>query len=154
MNILETMERYRDGLAGKFPGYAVAIAYLTPFNRKWAMDKADDLATVREFDGFQGKYANARHISWLDIAAIPWDGNELWRQHQLYVHLHLSPLTKLHPSEETVTALWGNLSELGIPVGGWRLNRQRSNGDLLRPRIGKSADPMRYNGGYIAAGSH
>ena len=122
------LERYRDGLAGKFPGYAVAIAYLTPFNRKWATDKADDLTTVREFDGFRANYPDARHISWLDIAAIPWDGNELWRQHRLYVYLHLSPFTKLRPSAETVAALWGDLSELGIPVSGWRLSRQRSSG--------------------------
>ena len=122
------LARYWNGLSEKFPEHAIVIAYLTPFNRKWAPDKADDLATVREFDGFQANYPEARHISWLDIAAIPWDGNELWRQHRLYVYLHLSPFTKLRPSAETVVALWGDLSELGIPVSGWRLNRQRSNG--------------------------
>ena len=120
------LERYRDGLAGKFPGYAVAIAYLTPFNRKWALDKADDLATVREFDGFQANYPEARHISWLDIAAIPWNGNELWRQHQLYVYQHISSHKKLRLSVArdrsldnffggaAVDAFWEALGELGI----------------------------------------
>ena len=122
------LEQYWNGLAEKFPRHAIAIAYLTPFNRKWAMDKADDLATVREFDGFQAKYPDARDISWLDIAAVLWNGNKFWRQHRLYVYLHLSPLTKLCPSTEILAALWGDLSELGIPVGGWRLSRQRSNG--------------------------
>ena len=120
------LERYRDGLAGKFPGYAVAIAYLTPFNRKWAMDKADDLATVREFDGFQANYPEARHISWLDIAAIPWNGNELWRQHQLYVYQRISAHDKLRRSAArdrsldnffggaAVDSFWEALGELGI----------------------------------------
>ena len=117
------LERYRDGLAGKFPGYAVAIAYLTPFNRKWAMDKADDLATVREFDGFQANYPEARHISWLDIAAIPWNGNELWRQHQLYVYQRISSHEKLRlatareqspDNGDAVAAFRGVLSEIGL----------------------------------------
>ena len=120
------LERYRNGLVGKFPGYAVAIAYLTPFNRKWATDKADDLATVREFDGFQAKYPDARHISWLDIAAIPWNGNELWRQHQLYVYQHISSHKKLRLSVArdraldnffggaAVDSFWEALGELGI----------------------------------------
>lgn len=120
------LERYRSGLAGKFPGYAVAIAYLTPFNRKWAPDKADDLATVREFDGFQAEYPDARHISWLDIAAISWNGSELWRQHQLYVYQRISSHDKLRRSVArdrsldnffggaAVDAFWEALGELGI----------------------------------------
>ena len=122
------LEKYRNGLNEKFPGYSVTIAYLTPFNRKWAADKADDLATVKEFDGFQANYPDARHISWLDIAAIPWNGSYLWRQHQLYVYQRISSHKKLRLSGEAVAALWDDLSELGIPVGAWRLRRQRSNG--------------------------
>ena len=49
------LERYRNGLAEKFPQHAIAIAYLTPFNRERAKGKADDLATVREFDDFRRK---------------------------------------------------------------------------------------------------
>ena len=120
------LERYRGGLAEKFPGYAVTIAYLTPFNRVWAPDKADALPTVKEFTDFQAKYPEARHISWLDIASIPWHGNELWRQHQLYVYQRISSHKKLRLSttrdrsldqffgEESVTAFWEALSELGI----------------------------------------
>ena len=120
------LERYRGGLAEKFPGYAVTIAYLTPFNQVWAPDKADALPTVKEFTDFQANYPDARHISWLDIAAIPWHGNELWRQHQLYVYQHISSHKKLRISttrdrsldqffgEESVTAFWEALSELGI----------------------------------------
>ena len=133
VNIFETMEKTSRRIEPFHSQFLADVMQASSggdrslSNRKWALDKADDLATVREFDRFQAKYPDARHISWLDIAAIPWNGNELWRQHRLYVYQRISPLTKLHPSEESVTALWGNLSELGIPVSGWRLNRQRSN---------------------------
>ena len=134
MNIFETMEKTSRRIE-PFHSQLLADALhasiggdRSMFNRKWAMDKADAMATVREFDGFQAKYPDARDISWLDIAAVLWNGNKFWRQHRLYVYLHLSPLTKLCPSTEILAALWGDLSELGIPVGGWRLSRQRSNG--------------------------
>ena len=124
------LERYRNGLTEKFPNHAVAIAYLTPFNRKWAPDNAGTLPTVKEFDDFQRKYPGARHISWLDIATISWNGNELWRQHQLYVYQHVSSHKKLRPRDrsldqffggEFVEAFWEALTELGIeskPDGG------------------------------------
>ncbi len=34
-------------------------------------------------------------MSWLDIADIPWDGNELWRQQQAYVHQEIASYKKL-----------------------------------------------------------
>ena len=117
------LERYWNGLAGKFPQHAVVIAYLTPFNRKWTPDKASALPTVIEFDNFQRKYPGNRHISWLDIAAIPWDGNELWRQHQLYVYQRISSHEKLRlatardqspDNGEAVAAFRGVLSEIGL----------------------------------------
>lgn len=122
------LERYRNGLVSGNAGYAIAIAYLTPFNRKRAQDKADDLATVKEFDDFQRKYPDSRHVSWLDIAAISWNGNELWRQHQLYVYQHISSHDKLRRSAgrdrnrtldnffggNAVDAFWKALGELGI----------------------------------------
>ena len=126
------LERYRNGLAEKFPDHEIAIAYLTPFNRKRAQDKANDLPTVKEFDDFCKIHPTptptARHVSWLDIAAIPWNGNELWRQHQLYVYQHISSHDKLHRSAardrdrtldnffggNAVDAFWKALSELGI----------------------------------------
>ena len=122
------LERYRNGLAEKFPDHEIAIAYLTPFNKKWAHDTGEALPTVKEFDDFLKIHATARHISWLDIAAISWNGNELWRQHQLYVYQHISSHEKLRRSAdrardrsldnffggEAVDAFWEALSELGI----------------------------------------
>lgn len=73
------------------------MAYLTPFNQQRAGDKAQALPTVKEFDEFEKAWpAVARHVSWLDVAAIPWNGNELWRQHQLYVYQHICAQDKLH----------------------------------------------------------
>ena len=117
------LERYRNGLISGNAGYAVAIAYLTPFNRKQAPDKANGLPTVKEFDDFQRKYPGARHISWLDIAAIPWNGNELWRQHQLYVYQRISSYEKLRRSTardkspdhgKNLAAFYDVLSDMGI----------------------------------------
>ena len=122
------LERYRCGLAKKFAEHEIAIVFLTPFTREWAPDKADALATVKEFKEFQGEHpgAKTKHISWLDVAAIPWDGNELWRQHQLYVYQHIASHKKLRLTTErdrsldqffggsTVDAFWEALSELGI----------------------------------------
>ena len=120
------LERYRNGLAGKFPDHEIAIAYLTPFNEERAADNADSLPTVKEFDDFLKIHSTARHVSWLDIAAIPWNGNELWRQHQLYVYQHISSHDKLRRSAardrtldnffggNAVDAFWKALSELDI----------------------------------------
>ena len=94
------LEDYLQGLCKKY-GYdkndedRVAIAYLTPFNRKRAGNVADSLATVGIFDEFTKIFVNACHISWLDIADIAWDGNELWRQHQAYVHQEIANYGRL-----------------------------------------------------------
>ena len=94
------LEDYLEGLCKKY-GYdsndedGIAICYLTPFNRKRAGYAADSLPTVEIFKKFQEVHNNARHISWLDIAEIPWDSNELWRQHQAYVHQEISNYEKL-----------------------------------------------------------
>lgn len=126
----DQLGRYLEGLAEKFAGYEVAIAYLTPFNRQWAPDKADALPTVKAFDEFVKTHRIARHVSWLDVAAIPWNGNELWRQHQLYVYQHISSHKKLRVSatrdrsldqflgDEPVAAFWEALSDLGIESQG------------------------------------
>ena len=94
------LEGYLDGLSDKYEydkkdEDRIAITYLTPFNRKRAGDAADSLPTVEIFEKFQDIHKNARHISWLDIADIPWDGNELWRQHQAYVYQEISNYEKL-----------------------------------------------------------
>ena len=37
------------------------------------------------FDEFAGGFQHARHVSWLDVADIEWDGRAIWRQHKRYV---------------------------------------------------------------------
>lgn len=121
--------QYYNGLEEKYHGYDVAVAYLTPFNREQAGDKAVSLPTVTEFENFEREHPTRTcHVSWLDIAAIPWDGNELWRQHQQYVCQRISSLEKLCRSatrdrsldeffgEEPVDAFWRSLEELRIPT--------------------------------------
>ena len=121
------LQRYHKGLTEKFSDHEIAVAYLTPFNRQWAGDQADALPTVKEYDEFRQIDCTATHISWLDIAAIPWNGNELWRQHQLYVYQHISSQTKLRRmsttrdrsldqifGEKSVDDFWEALRKLGI----------------------------------------
>ena len=64
---------------------STALAYLTPFKDEASTGHAPK--AVNAFRAFKewlraeyGGFANtrAKHVSWLDIAAIPWDGNELW----------------------------------------------------------------------------
>ena len=94
------LEDYLQGLCQKY-GHnrndkdRVAIAYLTPFNYKRAGNAANALPTVRIFKEFSSNFRNASHMSWLDIADIPWDGNELWRQHQAYVHQEIANYGRL-----------------------------------------------------------
>ena len=95
------LQDYLEGLCKKYEcdkndEDRVSIAYLTPFNRKRANNFADSLPTVWIFEEFTQDFGNACHISWLDIADIPWDGNELWRQHQAYVHQRIANYGRLH----------------------------------------------------------
>ncbi len=124
------LENYLNGLCNKY-GYdrndkdGIAICYLTPFNRERAGDVACSLPTVRIFQEFQQAHGNARHVSWLDIADIPWDGNGLWRQHQAYVHQEIASYKKLHSfvsrnralddffSRECIESFWDALSFVG-----------------------------------------
>ena len=129
--------QYLKGLTGRkvYPGYQVGIAYLTPFNRKWAIEaitaqEVDSLPSVKAFGEFVGEigqeHAHAKHVSWLDVAAIPWNGNELWRQHQLYVYQEISSLRNLRVTtqrdrsldqffgEEATLAFWKALAALEI----------------------------------------
>ena len=129
--------QYQTGLTDKekFSGYQVGIAYLTPFNRKWAIEaitaqEVDSLPSVKAFDEFVGKidqeHTHGKHVSWLDVAAIPWNGNELWRQHQLYVYQEISSLRNLRVTtqrdrsldgffgEEATLAFWKALATLEV----------------------------------------
>ena len=84
------LERYRAGLKKKFRGSKIQIAYLTPFNKEHAGKGADSLPTVMEFERFKRLSPEARHVSWLDLESIPWDGDPLWEQHRAYVRNHIS----------------------------------------------------------------
>lgn len=86
---------YLAGLKERFPESAIQIAYLTPFNSARAGAAAGRLATVREFAVFATQLPQARHVSWLDVAAIPWDGSPLWEQHQVYVRERISAPAEL-----------------------------------------------------------
>ena len=94
------LEKYRKGLEEKFSGYDVQISYLTPFNRKQAGDAADSLPTVRVFEEFVRAFPRSRHLSWLDLADIPWDGNELWEQHRAFVRQCISSRQELSAKRE------------------------------------------------------
>ena len=122
------LEQYLKDLTVIFPGYEVQVSYLTPFNRKRAGDVANSLKTVRAFDEFARVFPMARHISWLDVAEIPWDGNPLWSQHQEYVHARMSSDRRLRAlrsgrdiavffGEEAADKFRDALQELGIEMG-------------------------------------
>ena len=84
------LTRYLSGLESKFPGSQIQVAYLTPFNAREGGGDASSLPSVKEFKRLQKDCPGACHVSWLEIAAIPWDGNELWKQHGAYVREHIS----------------------------------------------------------------
>lgn len=89
------LERYRAGLQAKFQDCAVQIAYITPINEENAGEGAESLPSIKEFTKFKKSNPTSRHVSWLELASIPWDGNPLWRQHQAYVREHISSQEKL-----------------------------------------------------------
>ena len=117
-----------SGLSGLHErDWKVAIAFLTPFNRKRAGDMAEGLPTVRLFEQFARTSSRAaRHVSWLEVADIPWDGREIWRQHQAYVRGTISRMDKLRASvarnrtfgeffgEHAAGLFWEELDELGV----------------------------------------
>ena len=84
------LTRYLSGLESKFPGSQIQVAYLTPFNAREGGGDASSLPSVKEFKRLQKDCPGACHVSWLEIAAIPWDGNELWKQHGAHVREHIS----------------------------------------------------------------
>ena len=116
-------------LEAKFRNFDIQIAYLTPFNREKAGEKADSLETVWVFDKFAKEFPNARHVSWLDVADIPWDGNVLWKQHQAYIRQNISSPNKLNVNternrvladffgKEATARFWEELSVLEICAG-------------------------------------
>lgn len=121
------MGEYLVGLCAKFPEHKVQMAYLTPFNKERAGEFADTFRSIREFNNFSKDFPSARHGSWLDIADISWDDNELWKQHQAFVHRHISGKDKLQHTrdrelgsffgEENAAFFWRELCELNIKRG-------------------------------------
>ena len=90
----DQLEDYYRGLTERFPKADIAVAYLTPFNRR-AGNSAVRLPTIRVFEEFSQKVPHARHLSWLDVAEIEWDGGETWKEHQSYVRDFISSEEKL-----------------------------------------------------------
>ena len=138
------LERYHEGLVKKYPGSAIQIAYLTPFNQERIGGAVGSRPTISEFEEFSRKFPQARHISWLDVADIPWDGNFLWRQHQTYVRAHISAPSKLRVNternrglavffgEEAAQNFWEELALLEIYEGenGTAIDFAEIKGDL------------------------
>lgn len=106
----------------------IAMAYLTPFNRERAEkaigEKAGLLPAVRVFEAFADGFERARHVSWLDVADIEWDGRAIWSQHRRYVRERMASAKGLKVwrkrnraldaffSVEAVEAFWNELSPL------------------------------------------
>lgn len=84
------LARYREGLQGRYPRHQLALAYLTPFNSERAGDAVPVLPSVLEFRSLASTFPNSRHLSWLDLAEVDWDGGELWEQHRAYVTAHIA----------------------------------------------------------------
>ena len=138
------LRAYLEGLCKKFPNHEKQIAYLTPFNRKRAGDVADSIKSIREFDHFLRDLPSARHVSWLDIAEIPWDDNELWEQHREFVRNEISTERKLQSKrgggrqfgtffgEQGASHFWEELAALGIDSNkdGVRIDLASVSGDL------------------------
>ena len=120
------LEKYRVGLIKRFSKYEVQMSYLTPFNRERAGDAVGLLHTVREFEGFARSFPSSRHLSWLDVADISWDSNELWKQHQSYVRESISSREALGKKlelnrgfaeffgEEAATRFLDRIEQLGV----------------------------------------
>ncbi len=91
------LESYRAGLSEKYPDDDIRLAYLTPFNATRARGTKRKLRTIEVFANYAKHDRTAVHLSWLDIAEIPWDGGALWEQQRAYVHDQISDLGKLSP---------------------------------------------------------
>ena len=120
------LEAYFAGLAEKFGAANVIIAYLTPFNRSRAGEAAHTLPTVRAFEAFATTVEHARHLSWLDVADIPWDGGPTWSLFRTHVRNVIAPEAKRNPTilrnrsfhdffgEEAAMRFWEQLALIGV----------------------------------------
>ena len=86
----QQLDAYRRNLWNEYGEDNVAIVFLTPFNEPHA-DKFGEriarlLRAVEEFKTFSKGSKRVHHISWRDVANIPWTGGgDLWREHQAHV---------------------------------------------------------------------
>ncbi len=94
------LEQYWQDLCCCYGGPAsVGLAFLTPFNEVMLASEPHMPKTVEVFREFQGwvraehgpelACTHVRHVSWLDLASIPWAGNAVWEQHREYVYQHM-----------------------------------------------------------------
>ena len=124
----EQLQEYASGLEDENPKLEIAIAYLTPFNRKRAGEAAERLPTVKLFDAFTAISSRAgQHVSWLEVADLPWDGSDLWRQYQGHVRNTIAPDCKLNVvrnrtfedffGEDATQEFWEALAELQVHSG-------------------------------------
>ena len=125
------LQGYQQGLARKYRNHTIQIAYLTPFTQKQVEQVGapeDRTAANRVFNAYQEANPEAKHVSWLDIADIDWDGRDLWKQHQVYVRNHISDLSQLEETperrelskffgEEATECFRGALAESGVQLG-------------------------------------
>ena len=162
------LETYEHGLMRRNPGWEIAIAYLTPFNRQRAGDSAEALPTVRVFEQFAKTSQRARHVNWLDIADIQWDGRDIWRQHQHYVRSKMAAADKLKPAvlqyrvfkdffgDDAASLVWDALVEMEIFPGpkGARIELENFRGDpsslsqalIILIEDGENVSPSRKHG--------
>ena len=84
------LKRYLEGLKHAFKGARIAMAYLTPFNERRGGEGAGRLRTVQVFKKFEERRGDGKHVSWLDVADIEWDGGVLWSEHRSYVRESLA----------------------------------------------------------------
>ena len=144
------LEGYLKRFTEKYSEDRIAMAYLTPFNRERvnrlrADADARALSSVREFEEFAGEFSNARHLSWLDIADIEWQGGDSWRQHREYVRNYVAPESRLGTmisrdrsldeffGESAAEEFWDELGRAGVDVQakeeGVRIDLEKFEGD-------------------------
>ena len=156
------LENYYRGLTEKFPEADIAVAYLTPFNRQRAGNSGVRLPTIRVFEELARKVPHARHLSWLDVAEIEWDGGETWKEHQSYVRNFISSQSKLEHGtlrnrsfddffgEEAAGQFREALVEMGISFGETGAEIDLTNSDLDAGLLARAFEILIRDGNRVA----
>ena len=58
-------------------------------------DLACLLPTVRVFEAFLSEFPTARHVSWLDVADLKWEGGDLWKEYRVHIREDMARLALL-----------------------------------------------------------